>query len=431
MGEVNCIYCGRKNKITESDIVPDFMTNGKLKRTNVCTECNEICSKQFESKVSKELSDITNHLDIKNSKNNKISQSTVRFEIDNKVFQKKITSKSDIFSGISKGESNGVKYQFGPVENFKKRSKFDESKLINFSSGTKVIRIIDFEENVYNSNEMLRMIAKISYEYYCRQNEIDEKKDEFQTIINFIICNSVDTSNYAGLIEVVTDESLYDSINKSDGADIGGHSFAIGITQDGREYVIFSLFGLVIYKVWIKINPSIHYNKNKIGDFFIIRADGSRDWVKKLTDSAYEAPSKNPHEGLSEVFHLSAKYFEKIISTSFVSLRVMKRHIDTIFKIANMDESDVRYDKLIGYNDPKIIDGIYILKKLVESENMIDFNKSFNWNIQRIIGNDDVHKIDTNEIIQVLSTEYYGGSFMDSIKRGYSIFMRFYNQEVK
>lgn len=431
MGEVNCIYCGRKNKITESDIVPDFMTNGKLKRTNVCTECNEICSKQFESKVSKDLADITNHLDIKNSKNNKISQVKVRFEIDDKVFQKKITSKSDMFSGISKGESNGVEYQFGPVENFKKRSKFDESKLIYLNSGKKVTRIIDFKESVYNSNEMLRLIAKISYEYYCRENKIDKKIDAFQSIINFIIYNICDIDNHVGLIEVVTDENLYYSINKSDGADIGGHSFAIGITQDGREYVIFSLFGLVIYKVWIKINPSIHYNKNKIGDFFIIRADGSRDWGKKLTDSAYEVPSKNPYVGLREIFHLSAKYFEKIISTSFVSLRVMKRHIDTIFKIVNQEESDLRYDKLIGYNDPKIIDGIYILKKLVESESIIDFDKSFNCNMKRIIGNDDVHKIDPNEIIQVLSTEYYGGSLMDSIKRGYSIFMRFYNQEVK
>lgn len=431
MGEVNCIYCGRKNKITESDIVPDFMTNGKLKRTNVCNECNEICSKQFESKVSKDLADITNHLDIKNSKNNKISQVKVRFEIDDKVFQKKITSKSDMFSGISKGESNGVEYQFGPVENFKKRSKFDESKLIYLNSGKKVTRIIDFKESVYNSNEMLRLIAKISYEYYCRENKIDKKIDEFQSIINFIIYNSCDTDNNVGLIEVVTDENLYYSINKSDVADIGGHSFAIGITQDGREYVIFSLFGLVIYKVWIKINPSIHYNKNKIGDFFIIRADGSRDWGKKLTDSSYEVPSKNPYVGLREIFHLSAKYFEKIISTSFVSLRVMKRHIDTIFKIVNQEESDLRYDKLIGYNDPKIIDGIYILKKLVESESIIDFDKSFNCNMKTIIGNDDVHKIDPNEIIQVLSNEYYSGSLMDSIKQGYSIFMRFYNQELK
>ena len=75
MGEVKCIYCGRGTsdgvEISESDIIPDALTNAKIRCKNVCkTEHNNKFSDMFESKVINELSFIRNYLNIR-GKNNK------------------------------------------------------------------------------------------------------------------------------------------------------------------------------------------------------------------------------------------------------------------------------------------------------------------------------------------------------------------------
>ncbi len=294
----------------------------------------------------------------------------------------------------------------------------------------KITRIINHDYSIYNSNEMLRMITKIGYEYYCRENNIYEKRKEFQSIIDFIICNRVDRPSYIGIIEVVTDRSLYENLNKNS---IGGHTFAIVTIQDGREYVIFSLFGIVIYKVWIKPKLLIHNKSIKhinISTLLIISADGIKCLAKLLRNPLLDIPSKPPHVVTTEIQNISAKYFEEIMSTSFVSLRVQKRNMDYIIQIANQVESDERFNKLIGYRDNKIIDGIIILKKLAESEKMLDFSKSLNANFEKINGS-DTYRFDDSEILKVLSNEYSSGNLIDLIKNGYNIFMEFYNQEVK
>ena len=64
-----CIYCDATEDLSESDIVPDALTNARILNRNVCKIAhNNKFSDMFESKVIEALSFITNILDIKTSK---------------------------------------------------------------------------------------------------------------------------------------------------------------------------------------------------------------------------------------------------------------------------------------------------------------------------------------------------------------------------
>ena len=47
-----CIYCGKVDDLSESDIIPDALTNARIFNKNVCRiEHNNLFSDMFESKV--------------------------------------------------------------------------------------------------------------------------------------------------------------------------------------------------------------------------------------------------------------------------------------------------------------------------------------------------------------------------------------------
>ena len=52
-----CIYCGKSEDLSISDIIPDALTNARVQNKNVCrTEHNNKFSDMFESEVIKALS---------------------------------------------------------------------------------------------------------------------------------------------------------------------------------------------------------------------------------------------------------------------------------------------------------------------------------------------------------------------------------------
>ena len=95
-----CIYCGATEDLSESDIVPDALTNARILNRNVCKIAhNNKFSDMFESKVIEALSYITNVLDVKTSKSSKFSQYDTYTIIDGKEYKARIRSERDIFSG--------------------------------------------------------------------------------------------------------------------------------------------------------------------------------------------------------------------------------------------------------------------------------------------------------------------------------------------
>ena len=95
-----CIYCGKVKDLSESDIIPDALTNARILNKNVCRiEHNNKFSDMFESKVINALSFITNKLDIKSSKGKNYAAYNATITIDGSEYNLSLHGNNNIFNG--------------------------------------------------------------------------------------------------------------------------------------------------------------------------------------------------------------------------------------------------------------------------------------------------------------------------------------------
>lgn len=100
MKEHKCIYCGASADLSESDIIPDALTNARITNKNVCRVAhNNRFSDLFESKVIEALSFITNELDIKSSKGKRYAAYDATVTIDGESYKISLQSDKAIFDG--------------------------------------------------------------------------------------------------------------------------------------------------------------------------------------------------------------------------------------------------------------------------------------------------------------------------------------------
>ena len=95
-----CIYCGKDNDLSESDIIPDALTDVRILNKHVCRiKHNNKFSDMFESKVIDALAFITNELDIKSSKGKKYALYDAVITIGGIDYNIKLHGDNDIFNG--------------------------------------------------------------------------------------------------------------------------------------------------------------------------------------------------------------------------------------------------------------------------------------------------------------------------------------------
>ena len=94
-----CIYCGTTDNLSDSDIIPDALTNAKVINKNVCRiEHNNKFSDLFESEVIKKLAFITNELDVKSSKGKTFPKYDAIIVVEGKEYSTSISSNAELFS---------------------------------------------------------------------------------------------------------------------------------------------------------------------------------------------------------------------------------------------------------------------------------------------------------------------------------------------
>lgn len=247
--ETKCIYCGKgaadNVELSESDIIPDGLTNVKIKNKNVCTiEHNNKFSDMFESKIINDLSFIRNHLNIK-GKNKQYPAYEAKFKInDKKYVVKKIISNSSIIGRRPIRDENNSTL-LAPIEELAKFKGFQEAKVEPLN-----LNDIDIEQqiliqlSIFVSDEIKRLIAKIAYEWHCKLSNINDRYEEYTNIINFIISGK--NSSTDDCVSIVTEDYLYSVLKEQH--DIGSHVL-VRFVKNNSIYVLVSFFGLVIYQV--------------------------------------------------------------------------------------------------------------------------------------------------------------------------------------
>lgn len=247
-----CIYCNTKEKLSESDIIPDALTNAKLTKKNVCTIAhNNRFSDLFESEVINNLAFLRDKLDIQ-TKSHKYPETEVNFKIGETQFKKKGNKNSNLVGDniISNGEKN---LKLGPIDQIKKIVDSKEKK----GEKTSDIKVLDINNEiietqiplnleVFFSPQSKRLMAKMAYEFYCYHNQIEGFHEEFSKIVDFICEGRIENKE---LVTYVQDINIYRMIN--DHTINGSHTLITYVKPDGTVNVLVSFFGICIYNVEI------------------------------------------------------------------------------------------------------------------------------------------------------------------------------------
>jgi hypothetical protein len=249
-----CIYCGNEDNLSESDIIPDSLTNARILNKNVCKiEHNNKFSDLFEYKVISELAFLTNLLDVKSSKSSSYPKYDAIYSIAGADYMIKLSSETQLFRG-RKLKSKDGKYLIGlfnDIENIAKDPNKVEQIDVN---NLEIEKRIQINTNIFYSQEMYRMISKIAYEWYCLKNDINDKYDDFTDIIKFITLGigkqPVSIIEDAEIISFLRQNTMFAS-----------HCIMGYLSQDKNVYVLVSLFGVALYKVEVcKFNPELCKN---------------------------------------------------------------------------------------------------------------------------------------------------------------------------
>ena len=245
------IYCGNDYDLSESDIIPDALTNARILNKNVCRiEHNNKLSDMFESKVIDTLAFITNELDIKSSKAKKYAAYDAVLTIEGIDYNLKLHGDKEIFNGkVIKSSDN--KHMISSYDKAVEIAK-DKSKVqlldINAIEIEKTVRI---NNEIFFDVSMYRMLSKIAFEWYCSKNNISGDYSKFSNIVEFIT-----TGKGTNPISIIQEEKIYNMIDQV--VNLGSHTLVAFEKEDGEIDVIISLFGLLMYRVVVtQKKPSI------------------------------------------------------------------------------------------------------------------------------------------------------------------------------
>lgn len=250
---VKCIYCGTEHNLSESDIIPDALTNARILNKNVCkTEHNNRFSDLFEYKIISQLAFITNLLDIKSSKSQSYQKYKVTYNIDGLKYLVKTSSETQLFRGRKLKDKDGM-YLMGLPGDLNKIGKDTNTMEIVDINNLEIEEEIQIDMGVFYSQEMFRMVSKIAYEWYCLKNDIRDKYNDFTNIINFI------TEGIGEPVNVIESSEIAKCFRRN--VMFASHCIVGYLSQDSNVYVLLSLFGIAVYKVKVcKFNPQLCQN---------------------------------------------------------------------------------------------------------------------------------------------------------------------------
>lgn len=409
--EKRCIYCGVSNDLSKSDIIPDALTNAKIINPNVCrVEHNNKFSDLFEDEVISRLALITNELDIKSSKSKKYASYEAKINVAGVEYATKISSETELFGSNKKMRSVDGKSLIGSIDEIRKIKAANDTNInvidINQIEIEKTVKI---DLPVFFSQAMYRMIAKIAFEWYCLNNDVSNKINSFEPIIQFITNG---TGN--GLVTIVSNSDVYDLIYKT--MDFGSHTLLSYIGKDNSINVLVSLFGMAVYNVRVcdslidECKNNVLFQKLTLDAKRIqFKFDTFERFVDNLKHSFIEIKIGNKFTAMmpkdmtditlqyqlvyamnyplfqnhlqcvsepdEKIIRLIKKYMEDILQSSAITIRGLKRFVKEHFK--SFDEKIILNPK---GTSKKAVFMFYLLLIIGQSngeiKNLLDLNKA-------------------------------------------------------
>lgn len=274
--ERRCIYCGKSTDLSESDIIPDALTNARIFNKNVCRiDHNNRFSDLFESKVISALAFITNELDIKSSKGKQYAPYEATVTIEGVPYKVSLSNDKSLFSKPVL-KSTDASQMIGSYDTLIKIAKGEKSVQAIDVNQIQFEKSVKIDNSIFFDSAMFRMVAKIAYEWYCAENNVVDYHPEFESIVSYITTGNGDCP-----VSIIQTVKLYEILSNE--LNMGSHALFAFESANGEIDVVVSFFGLIMYRVIVTKAKPTFCSKNFM--FIELCTDSSR---KKIIQESQE-----------------------------------------------------------------------------------------------------------------------------------------------
>lgn len=381
---MKCIYCNSEMDLTSSDIITYAITGAKLTKSFVCHVHNAFTNDTYEKKFVADLDFFRNHLGLF-TRDGKIIQYTADISVDGtEMHNVKISNRESLYDpkGVVSGfDKEGKKILMAPMEKIQKISK-GKASVVDISD---VVLHKTISSDSFLGFHAIHSIAKMAYEWYCYINNIEEFREEYSDIVNYILGKTEED-----YVEIIIDGNYYGAIDKL--SEIGTNSFFQYDDTDGYRYVVVDFWKTISYRVKIGKSPknsSLEANA-LFFELYLYHIDGSKS---KTAFGAYSLdPNKRPtfytvlpQNMTTELWKSFVKRIEKIMSTMVLSIHTLKREVDFLSsKLKKYDEGKIDVARLLGFEDNNVVTVIDVISQLYINKDKYDKSKTFNQNLYLI-----------------------------------------------
>ena len=432
---MKCIYCNSEMELTSSDIITYAITGAKLTKSFVCKAHNAFTNDNYEKKFVADLDFFRNHLGL-TTRDGKPIQYKADISVDGtEMHNVKISNRESLYAPkdvVAGTDDNGNKILMAPMERIEKISK-GKASTVDISD---VIVHKTIEADSFLGFYAIHSMAKMAYEWYCYVNNIEEFKEEYCEIVDYILGNKD-----GDFVDVIIDGNYYFAMDKL--SEIGTNAFFQYDDVDGYRYVVFDFWKTISYRVRICKSPNecFHDVRSLLFELYLYHIDGSK------TQTAFGAfsidsstkPKFNtiqPQNVTIDIWRSFVKRIERIMSTMVLSVHTLKREVDELSsKLKKYDAGKIDVARLLGFEENNVVTTIDIISQLHLNKDKYDVTKSFNQNLPIILNldSDTVARTqeDKMEFIKSLVAMDKENKLSEYIWNGISVFNEIYENEMK
>ena len=384
---MKCIYCNNESDLSVSDIILAALTGAKLRKRFVCRYHNGFTNDHYEKKMIAKLDIYRNQIGLTERDGGPVRYKA-RVEVDGYVVEEKTVS--DIASIVNPKnpfrtkDGTGRTVLIGEAEQLLKIKGASEEKIQTINMGKVEVSRVDDLRELLISNDVLHAIAKIGYEWHCNHHGVESyDQGKYKDIVDYILTPDSNSS----FVELVVSKFAYALLDSH--ARTGSNMAFEYDDKDGFTYVIFSLFGVLMYKVRICCHGKTELSVANTNCAYYYHADGSSEEIQFATMGPNTIASEEPIVGLSRLCMDIKLRFSKLGERD-LSRAYIESNIERIKQLLPEYKSGkLTLAQLLDFEAQDRVIPVYIVELLYIHQSEYDVNDTFRNNMIRILQTDD------------------------------------------
>ena len=431
---MKCVYCNSEVELTSSDIITYAITGAKLTKSFVCKTHNAFTNDNYEKKFVADLDFFRNQLGLTTRDGKPIQYKADLSIAGTEIHNVKLSDRESLYAPkdvVAGTDIEGNKILMAPMERLEKISKGKVAS-VNISD---VIVHKTVGSNDFIGYHAIHSMAKMAYEWYCYINNIEEYKEEYQEIVDYILGKTEQE-----VVDIIINGNYYWAIDHL--SEIGTNSFFQYDDLDGYRYVVIDFWKTIAYRIRICKSPNDCLKKVRTLPviLYLYHIDGSKTQqvfgvvLLEENKQAYFETIR-PQNITADIWRIFASRIGKIMSTMVLSIHILKREVKNLStKLDKYDAGKIDVTVLLGFEENNIVTTIDILSQLYLNKGKYDMKKTFNQNLPAVLNldSDTIGRTqeDKKKFVQLLVDKDKDNELSESIRNGINFFNEIYENEM-